>query len=230
MTTVSSGTRERPGGFVEEPLIDEARRGLLFIISSASGTGKTTVTRSIIEHESNISLSVSVTTRPQRPKEIEGKDYFFIDRNTFREGDESGRFLETAEVFGHYYGTPKGDVLESIEAGRDILFEVEWHGARQLTEKLHDDAVSLFILPPSMAELERRLTARGQDSPEVIAERMRNAPAEIAHCSDYDFVIVNHTLKQTVADATAILNAERLRRQRRSGLPALIEKMSGSSP
>ncbi|MEK6746244.1 MAG: guanylate kinase [Pseudomonadota bacterium] len=207
------------------------RRGLLFILSSPSGAGKTTLSRRLLEQYKNaaqhetIVMSVSVTTRSMRGGEVHGKDYFFVDDTAYKFMVERGELLEHAQVFDHYYGTPEKFVRENIEKGIDVLFDIDWQGTKQLTQKMPDDLVSIFILPPSMDELERRLRARAQDSEEVVGKRMSKARAEISHWQEYDYVLINQDLDQTHEKINAILKAERLKRVRQEGLADFIEKL-----
>lgn len=207
------------------------RRGLMFVLSSPSGAGKTTLSRRLLAqykdaapHET-IVMSVSVTTRAMRPGEVQGKDYFFVDDSAYHTMVERGELLEHARVFDHHYGTPEGFVREHIDQGIDVLFDIDWQGTKQLAQKRHDDLVSIFILPPSMAELERRLRNRAQDSEEVVQKRMSKAQAEISHWQEYDYVLINQDLDQTHAKINAILQAERLKRTRQDGLSDFIQKL-----
>jgi guanylate kinase len=200
-----------------------ARRGLLFVLSSPSGAGKTTLARRLMASEHGVHLSVSATTRPMRPGETEGVDYHFVSAQEFSRMVESGEMLEHADVFGNRYGTPRAPVDRSLDRGRDVLFDVDWQGARQLRgSALGGDVVSVFILPPSLPELERRLNARNQDASETVARRMAKARDEIAHCGEYDYVIVNADLDASEARLRAILAAERVRRTRLTGLEAFV--------
>ena len=200
-----------------------ARRGLLYVLSSPSGAGKTTLAKRLREAEPDLALSVSATTRPQRPGEEEGRDYHFVSHARFSEMVEQRELLEHADVFGNRYGTPRAPVERWLEGGRDVLFDVDWQGARQLRESaLGADMVSVFILPPSIAELERRLIARNQDAPETVASRMAKARDEISHCEEYDYVVLNDDLEASARGLSAILAAERLRRTRRVGLGAFL--------
>ncbi len=202
------------------------RRGLLFVISSPSGAGKTTLAKRLMEAESpGIAMSVSVTTRPARPGETDGVDYQFVDETGFARLREEGALLEWAQVFGNYYGTPRANVERALEAGTDVLFDVDWQGARQLAESLPEDVVRVFILPPSAVALEERLRARNQDSADVVSRRMAQASNEISHWSEYDYVIVNMDLEHSFAELRTILEAERLRRTRRTGLGPLVESL-----
>ena len=207
----------------EAPRIE--RRGLLMVLSSPSGAGKTTLARRLIEADAGIAMSVSVTTRPPRPGETDGRDYHFIDDKRFvrmREGDE---LLEWARVFDNFYGTPRAPVEAAIKSGRDILFDIDWQGAQQLSEKMKHDVVRVFILPPSVTALERRLQTRAQDSAEVVRRRMEAASAEISHWPEYDYVIVNADIDGSLAGLKAILTAERLKRERLDGLGAFVREM-----
>lgn len=208
--------------------IELNRRGLLFILSSPSGAGKTTLSRQLLarykdaEPHETIVMSVSVTTRAMRPGEVEGQDYNFIDKTRYEQMVEKGELLEHARVFENHYGTPAKFVHDHISRGVDVLFDIDWQGTHQLAEKSRDDLVSIFILPPSMAELERRLKARAQDSDEVVAGRMNKAMAEISHWEEYDYVLINQDIDQTLEKIDTILKAERLKRVRQEGLPAFI--------
>jgi guanylate kinase len=200
-----------------------ARRGLLFVLSSPSGAGKTTLARRLLAARLGLHLSVSITTRPMRAGEIDGADYHFVTPETFSRMVEDRALLEHADVFGARYGTPRAPVERWLEQGRDVLFDVDWQGARQLRESaLGGDMASVFILPPSLTELDRRLRARNQDAPETVARRMAKARDEISHCPEYDYVVVNDDLDASDAKLKAILTAERLRRARMSGLAAFL--------
>jgi guanylate kinase len=197
------------------------RRGLLIILSSPSGAGKSTLSRRLLEADPDVRFSISATTRPPRPGEVEGRDYFFRSRREFEAMVESGEMLEHAEVFGNLYGTPRGPVEAATEAGHDVLFDVDWQGGQQIrNSSLRDAVVSIFILPPSIAELESRLRMRGQDSDEVVAGRMAKSRDEISHWAEYDFVLINESLVQCEDELRSIIRAERLRRDRR---PELLE-------
>ena len=198
------------------------RRGVLLVLSSPSGAGKTTLARGLLEADKDIALSVSATTRKARPGEVEGRDYFFVDDTQFGLMRERDELLEWARVFGNLYGTPKAPVEAAIAAGRDVLFDIDWQGAQQLAEKMAGDLVRVFILPPSGSVLEGRLKARAQDPPEVVAKRMAQAAAEISHWAEYDYVIVNETVADSISGLKSILTAERLRRERLMGLSGFV--------
>ena len=201
------------------------RRGLMLVLSSPSGAGKSTISRALLERDGNLSMSVSLTTRPMRPGEVDGVHYYFVDHAEFEARVGQRQLLEHAQVFGNRYGTPRGPVEEALRAGRDVLFDIDWQGTQQLTESAGDDLVRIFILPPSAAELERRLTTRAQDSAEVIAMRMSKANDEMSHWSEYDYVIVNHDVEESVAAVQAILKAERLKRRRQVGLSDFVRSL-----
>lgn len=198
------------------------RRGLMLVLSSPSGAGKTSISRKLLERDDNLSLSISVTTRPRRPGEVDGRDYYFIDKTEFELMVNRRELLEHAKVFDHYYGTPREPVMQALESGLDVLFDIDWQGTQQLDESARDDLVSVFILPPSTAELERRLHTRAQDTEAVIANRMAKAADEMTHWDAYDYVIVNAELEPSVQSAEAILRAERLRRFRQTGLSNFV--------
>ena len=202
-----------------------ARRGLMLVLSSPSGAGKTTLSRMLLKADRHIDLSVSVTTRPQRPGEIDGRDYHFIDMVRFESMVKSGKLLEWAEVFGHRYGTPRIPVEKALRAGRDVLFDIDWQGTQQLRENARDDLVSVFILPPTVTELQRRLERRAQDTRAIIAGRMAKAAGEMSHWPEYDYVIVNRDKKDAFAEVRAILAAERLKRERQIGLSAFVRDL-----
>lgn len=203
-----------------------ARRGLMFVLSSPSGAGKTTLSRQLLAREAGISMSVSVTTRTKRPGEENGKDYHFIDRSEFDQMVDKGDLLEHAEVFGNCYGTPRSYVEEHLQGGEDVLFDIDWQGTKQLRKTAPDDLVSVFILPPSIGELERRLHARAQDSAEVVAKRMAKAVSEISHWEEYDYVIINKDIDEALVKITSILQAERLKRTRQEGLSAFVDGLN----
>ncbi len=201
--------------------LDIARRGLMLVLSSPSGAGKSTLSRRLLQSDPKISLSVSVTTRPKRPNEVDGKDYFFVAPEMVR----GGEFLEHATVFGNRYGTPKAAVEKLLAAGRDVLFDIDWQGAQQLSQKARDDLVRVFVLPPSRAELERRLKERAQDSAEVVARRMAEANNEISRWSEYDYVIINDDVEKALAQLQAVVAAERVNRQRQTGLVEFVRRL-----
>ncbi|MEO1251042.1 MAG: guanylate kinase [Pseudomonadota bacterium] len=203
-----------------------ARRGLMFILSSPSGAGKTTLADRLLKKEDQMVLSVSATTRPRRPGEVHGQDYFFVSEEEFTRMRENGEFLEWANVFGFYYGTPRSLVEDTLRQGKDVLFDIDWQGAQQLDEVAGEDVVKVFILPPSREELERRLRRRAQDSEEVVQKRMAKADAEISHWAEYDYVIVNYELDESETLLSAILFAERLKRRRQVGLAAIVKEMT----
>ena len=198
------------------------RRGLMMVLSSPSGAGKTTISRRLLELDGEIDLSVSVTTRPPRAGEVNGRDYRFIDAIDFNLMVNRDQLLEYAKVFGNYYGTPRMPVENALSDGRDVLFDIDWQGTQQLAEKARDDLVSVFILPPSWAELERRLTSRAQDDPSEINRRMAKAADEMSHWAEYDYVIVNRDLETSVASVNAILQSERLKRRRQIGIAEFV--------
>jgi guanylate kinase len=198
------------------------RRGLVLILSSPSGAGKSTLTRNIV-NEREALLSVSVTTRPRRPSEIESVHYRFIDKEDFFAMRDRGELLEWAEVHGNYYGTPRRPVEQALAAGADMIFDIDWQGTRQVAKAMPEDVVTVFILPPTMAELKTRLERRAEDPPEIIARRLESARSEIERWQEYDYVLVNDDLDRTFKDLTAILRAERLKRQRRIGLPEFVD-------
>ena len=204
-----------------------ARRGLLFILSSPSGAGKTTISRMLLEADRDVKLSVSVTTRPPRPGEVDGVHYYFVDDAEFDRMVEEDDFYEWAPVFGYRYGTPKGRIRGELKEGQDFLFDIDWQGTQQLYQKDQQDVVRVFILPPSIAELERRLRSRGTDSEDVIAARMERARSEISHWDAYDYVVINEDADRCFAKVREILDAERMKRQRQTGLiPFVRELMS----
>jgi guanylate kinase len=205
------------------------RRGLLIVLSSPSGAGKTTISRMLLEADPEITMSISATTRPQRPGEVDDVDYHFVDDARFDGLIDEGEFVEWAPVFGYRYGTPKAPVKAGLRDGRDILFDIDWQGTQQLEAAMGEDLVSIFILPPSMAELERRLTGRGTDSADVIADRMARASSEISHWPEYEYVLVNRDMEQCLAEVRAIVAAERLKRTRQIGLVTFVRDLIGPS-
>ncbi len=202
-----------------------SRRGLMLVLSSPSGAGKTAIAQAILDADEQLTMSVSVTTRPPRPGEVDGVDYIFVEADAFARMVERGDFLEHATVFGNAYGSPREPVEVALGAGRDVLFDVDWQGARKLAEAAPDDVVGVFILPPSTAELERRLESRAQDPAEEVARRMARAADEISHWDEFGYVIVNQDLDASIAGVRAILRAERLRRGRQAGLAGLVKSL-----
>jgi len=202
-----------------------ARRGLMLVLSSPSGAGKTTLSRMLLKADRGVALSVSVTTRPKRRGERNGCDYHFIDRGRFEAMVKRDELLEWAEVFGHWYGTPGRPVQSALKAGRDVLFDIDWQGTQQLSERARDDLVSVFILPPTVSELERRLKRRAQDSKAVIGSRMAKAAGEMSHWPEYDYVIGNRDIREAFAEIRAILAAERLKRERQIGLSEFVRSL-----
>ncbi|MEX2648269.1 MAG: guanylate kinase [Alphaproteobacteria bacterium] len=207
-----------------------ARRGLMLVLSSPSGAGKTTISRNLLGLEPELVLSVSTTTRPRRPSEVDGVDYRFIDDQAFDEMVRRGAFLEHALVFGHRYGTPLAPVEQALAEGHDALFDIDWQGTRQIAARMRDDLATVFVLPPSKAELEHRLRARQQDSEAVVLARMAKANAEMAHWDEYDYVIVNDDVQDSVARVRTILAAERLKRTRRPGLARFVASLLARRP
>ena len=205
---------------------ENARRGLMLVLSSPSGAGKSTLARRLLQSSSGISMSVSATTRSRRPNEVEGRDYFFVTPATFERMVGENSFLEHATVFGNRYGTPRAPVEQALAAGRDVLFDIDWQGTQQLSQKAKDDLVRVFILPPSDAELERRLHTRAQDSEEVVQKRMAKANDEISHWAEYDYVIVNDDVERAQTQLETILAAERLKRQRQTGLVDFVKRLT----
>ena len=197
-----------------------ARRGLMLVLSSPSGAGKTTLSRRLLESDRNIDLSISVTTRPRRLSEVDGRDYHFVDKARYDLMLKNGELLEWAEVFGHFYGSPRAPIEAALEAGRDVLFDIDWQGTLQLLEAMRSDVVTIFILPPSVKELEQRLRRRAEDSEQVI--QMRMATDQLSHWAEYDYVVVNRDLDRAFADVRAILAAERLKRERQTGLSTFV--------
>jgi guanylate kinase len=202
-----------------------ARRGLMLVLSSPSGAGKTTIARKLLEQDPGIEISVSHTTRKMRKGERDGKDYHFVNHDTFTKMRDHGEFLEWAVVFDNYYGTTRRPVEEALAAGRDVLFDVDWQGAASLRAKAGDDVVTVFILPPTAADLEQRLNVRAQDPPEIVRRRMLGASNEIQHWTEYDYVVVNYDIDRSVAAIRAILTAERLHRTRLTGLKQFVQNL-----
>lgn len=210
---------------MNENEINITRRGLMLVLSSPSGAGKTTLSRRLLDSDPEITMSVSATTRRPRPGEVHGKDYYFLSTEDFGIMRNKDEFLESAKVFDNYYGTPRAPVEEALKAGRDVLFDIDWQGTQQLMENAEGDLVKVFILPPSAYELERRLKARAQDSDEVVARRMEEASEEISHYSEYDYIIVNDDVDNTFRELQAILHAERLKLKRQTGLSNFVKRL-----
>jgi guanylate kinase len=204
-----------------------ARRGILIVLSSPSGAGKSTITRAMLEREPDLQFSVSVTTRKPRAGEIDGHHYHFIDKDRFDRMVKQGALLEHAGVFGSYYGTPRAPIDAALVAGRDVILDLDWQGTQQLKQAMRDDVVSVFILPPDRATLEKRLKSRAQDSDEVVRQRMVKSADELSHWPEYDYVIVNDDLEHSVAQTKAILTAERVKRERVPGLADFVNKLRG---
>lgn len=205
--------------------LKEQRRGLMIVLSSPSGAGKTTLTRRLLSEEPDIAMSVSVTTRPPRPGEKDGVDYYFITKDKFAQLEADDQLLEHARVFDNYYGTPREPVEDALAEGKDIVFDLDWQGAQQMTEAAADDLVKIFILPPNMRELEQRLRTRAQDSDEVIAKRMSKSEAEISHWAEYDYVLINQDVDQALAELLAIVRAERMRRRRQPWMSGFVKRL-----
>ncbi len=201
------------------------RRGLMFVLSSPSGAGKTTLSRLLIDRVDGLKMSVSATTRPRRPGEIDGRDYWFVDPSRFESMVRHDELLEWANVFDHRYGTPRAPVEAALSAGQDMLFDIDWQGTQQLREKAGEDVVSVFILPPSADDLERRLHSRAQDSDEVIRGRMSRASHEMSHWAEYDYIVINHNVEVAFAEVQSVLNAERLKRRRQTGLTEFVRQL-----
>ncbi len=204
-----------------------ARRGFMLVLSSPSGVGKTTIAKDVLALETELDLSISVTTRPKRNSENEGKDYHFVDEGTFLQMVQKQEFLEYAHVYGYHYGTPIASIQKLLAQGMDVLFDIDWQGTQQLKQVLMNDLVSVFLLPPAMETLESRLRQRGEDSEETIKTRMCKASAEISHWAEYDYVIINHTLQESIVAVRSILQAERLKRRRQVGLAHFVNSLRG---
>jgi guanylate kinase len=204
---------------------DVARRGIMLVLSSPSGAGKTSIANKLLPLEDNLAMSISVTTRPRRSGEVDGKDYHFISREKYKSMVENGELLEHAEVFGNGYGTPKQQVLDALAAGKDIIFDIDWQGTQQLAQLARTDLVSIFILPPSTEELEKRLRGRAQDAEEIIKRRMDEAAHEMSHWAEYEYVVINRDLDESVHRVQSILTAERLRRTRQLGLVDFVNHL-----
>ena len=203
------------------------RRGLMFVLSSPSGAGKTTLSRLLIERMAGLKMSVSATTRSMRPGEVDGKDYLFVDKSRFDAMVKGDELLEWATVFDNSYGTPRAPVEAALSSGQDVLFDIDWQGTQQLREKARADVVSVFILPPSAGDLEKRLHSRAQDSDEVIRKRMSRASHEMSHWAEYDYIVINHNVDDAFAEVQSILKAERLKRERRTGLVSFVRGLQG---
>lgn len=203
------------------------RRGLMFVLSSPSGAGKTTIARRLLAEDSEIAMSVSVTTRPMRPGETDGHDYRFVDDDEFVRMVEDGEFLEWAEVFGHHYGTPKAEIKAGLKEGQDFLFDIDWQGTQQLKQKDEQDVVTVFILPPTLEALRQRLEGRGTDSEDVIDRRMDRARGEISHWAEYDYVVINDDVDACFVKVREILHAERMKRTRQTGLIPFVRGLMG---
>ena len=203
------------------------RRGLMLVLSSPSGAGKTSISRALLERDDKLEMSVSVTTRPPRPGEVDGRDYRFIGKAEYDRMVAAGELLEHARVFDYHYGTPRAPVEAALAAGRDVLFDVDWQGAQQIAQHAEKDLVRVFILPPSTEELERRLRTRAQDSDAVVQGRMAKAVSEMSHWAEYDYIVINRIFEESVAKMLSILAAERLRVQRQTGLPDFVNRLSG---
>lgn len=201
------------------------RRGLMLVLSSPSGAGKTTLSRRLLQTDPDIVMSVSATTRAPRPNEVEGQDYFFVSPAKFDEMAEAGEFLEHASVFGNKYGTPRGPVMAALEAGKDVLFDIDWQGTQQLKVQAREDLASVFVLPPSKAELERRLRIRAQDSEAVVRQRMAKASDELSHWAEYDYLLLNDDIQHAQGKLEEILRVERSRRARQPGLARFVQKL-----
>ena len=204
-----------------------SRRGLLIVLSSPSGAGKSTISRMLLAADPQVTMSVSATTRPKRPGEVDGVDYYFVDDARFDAMIGAGDFVEWAHVFGYRYGTPKTPVKDALRDGRDILFDIDWQGTQQLKAAMGEDLVSIFLLPPSMPELERRLRERGTDTEAVIADRMSRADSEISHWPEYEYVLVNRDMDKCLNQVRSIVAAERLKRTRRIGLVTFVRDLIG---
>ncbi|MFN4355711.1 guanylate kinase [Parvibaculum sp.] len=205
--------------------IEIHRRGLMLVLSSPSGAGKTTLSRRLLESDSEIDMSVSATTRKPRPGEVDGKDYFFLSTEDFGIMRNNGEFLEHAKVFGNYYGTPRKPVEDALAHGRDVLFDIDWQGTQQLDETAQEDLVKVFILPPSAQDLEKRLEKRAQDPADVVAARMAKASDEISHYQEYDYIIINENIDKAFMELQSVLRAERLKRRRLTGLSNFVKQL-----
>lgn len=227
--SATTSNKKKSGASASDPaasgFVEIRRRGLMLVLSSPSGAGKTSISRALLARDSLLEMSVSATTRPKRPGEVPGIDYLFVDAEEFNLMVNREEFLEYAKVFGNYYGTPRAPVEAALGAGRDVLFDIDWQGTQQLDARVPKDLVTVFILPPSTRELERRLHTRAQDSAEEVAKRMAKAADELSHWPEYHYVLVNHELEQTIQQIQAILQAERLRRERQVGLHEFVKAL-----
>ncbi|MBS0271341.1 MAG: guanylate kinase [Proteobacteria bacterium] len=203
------------------------RRGFMLVLSSPSGAGKTTIAREVLNLEDRLELSISVTTRSKRPSEKEGKDYYFVDEATFNNMINEDQFLESAYVYGYHYGTPRASIERQLSAGTDVIFDIDWQGTQQLKQRSISDLVSVFILPPSLEDLKKRLHHRGEDSEEIVGLRMSKAADEISHWAEYDYIIINQNVKDSILKVRSILEAERLKRRRQTGLSQFIHSLRG---
>jgi len=201
------------------------RRGLMLVLSSPSGAGKTTLSRRLLQSDPDIVMSVSATTRQPRPNEIDGQDYFFVTPEKFDAMVADGEFLEHASVFGHKHGTPRAPVMKALEDGKDVLFDIDWQGTQQLKQQVRDDLASVFVVPPSKAELERRLRIRAQDSEDVVRQRMAKASDELSHWAEYDYLLMNDDIQHAMGKLEEILRVERSRRARQPGLAKFVQKL-----
>jgi guanylate kinase len=214
--------KNNPSSFIE-------RRGFMLVLSSPSGAGKTTIARAVLALEHKLELSISVTTRPKRPSEKEGKDYYFVNEDTFNQMREEDQFLEHAHVYGYQYGTPQASIERHLSAGIDVIFDIDWQGTQQLKQGSISDLVSVFILPPSLEDLKKRLCLRGEDSDEIVCTRMSKAADEISHWAEYDYIIINQNLEDSIFKIRSILEAERLKRRRQTGLSQFIHSLRGEN-
>lgn len=209
----------------EKTVSSVARRGFMLVLSSPSGAGKTTIAKRLVELDAGLSVSVSVTTRPPRPSEVNGVDYYFVSPSQYKEMLEKEELLEHAQIFGYEYGTPRHLVFEKLAQGQDVIFDIDWQGTQQLAQLVQKDVVSIFILPPSLAELEQRLHRRAQDPTAVVNQRMTEAANEMSHWAEYDYVIINTNIEKSISEVRAILMAERLRRTRQLGLVDFVNEL-----
>ena len=209
------------------PSLSIARRGFMLVLSSPSGAGKTTIARKILALESEISLSISLTTRPKRESEVEGKDYYFVDEATFDQMEKDEQLFEHAHVYGYQYGTPKAAIEKQLADGIDVLFDIDWQGTQQLKQIATSDLVSVFLLPPTLETLEKRLRTRGEDTENTVRQRMSKASEEISHWAEYDYVIINNSLEESIRAVRSIIQAERLKRRRQLGLAPFVNSLRG---